>query len=436
MKNKAINIGIIGFGTVGSGTAQILVQNQGELEKRLGFPLILKKIADLDIIKDRDVAIPVGILTDNVSELLEDPDIHIVVELIGGIHPAKEMIIDALKRGKHVVTANKALLATEGAEIFSAVQATGTELGFEAAVAGGIPIIKVIKESLAGNKFFSITGIMNGTSNYILSKMTDEGVDFSHALSDAQRLGYAEADPTFDVEGLDTAHKLTILASLAFGIPLSFDKIFTEGITRITPLDIQFARELGCKIKLLAVTKQTPDGVELRVHPTMVSQHDIISHVDGAYNAILVEGDAVGSALFYGQGAGSLPTGSAVVSDIVDIARNIVSGTVKRVPVLGTTQETPLPIKEMGDLVSRYYFRFSVFDKPGVLSKISGILGDHDISIQSVIQKGRKKGEAVPLVILTHESRERDVTSALKKIDSLSVIAVRSVFIRVEGSDE
>jgi homoserine dehydrogenase len=436
VKRNVINIGIIGFGTVGSGTAQILVHNQSELEDRLGFPLRLKKIADLDITRDRGVNIPPGIMTNKVSEVLEDPEIHIVVELIGGIHPAKEMIIDALKGGKHVVTANKALLATEGADIFRTVDDTGTELGFEAAVAGGIPIIKVVKESLAGNKFFSVAGIMNGTSNYILTKMTEERMDFSQALKDAQRLGYAEADPTFDVEGVDSAHKLAILASLAFGIPLSFDKIFTEGITRITPLDIEYAREFGCKIKLLAVTRHTEEGVELRVHPTMISQHEIISHVDGAYNAILIEGDAVGSALFYGQGAGSLPTGSAVVSDIVDIARNIVSGTVRRVPVLGVTKEAPLTIKEIGDLVSRYYFRFSVYDKPGVLSKISGILGNHNISIQSVLQKGRKKEKAVPLVILTHESRERDVVSALNEIDSLSVVAGPSVFIRIEGSDE
>ncbi|RMD58862.1 MAG: homoserine dehydrogenase, partial [Nitrospirae bacterium] len=393
----------------------------------------IKKIADLDIESDRGLDIDKNILTTNVEEVISNPEVDIVVELIGGIHPAKEIIVGAMERGKHVVTANKALLATEGADIFNIAEKHGVELGFEASVAGGIPIIKVIKEAIAGNRVLNVYGIMNGTANYILTKMTEESVDFSVALKEAQRLGFAEADPSFDIEGIDSAHKITILASLAYSIPLSYEKIFIEGIKHITPLDISYATEFGYKIKLLSVAKYTEDGIELRVHPTMLPKHYLISNVDGVYNAVFIEWDDLGSTLLYGKGAGSLPTGSAVVSDIIDIGRNIRTCSGRRVPLFGSTELKPVKIKDIGDLFSPYYFRFSVVDKPGVLSKISGILGENSISIQSVIQKGRRKGEAVPLVMLTHEAKEKDVKRALKEISSLNVVLDSPTFIRVEG---
>ena len=434
LSTKGVQVGIIGFGTVGTGTAKILLQNRELIEHRLGFELSLKRIADLDVHRDRGLEVPAECLTTRASDILDDPDIGVVVELIGGIHPAKELTLEAVNKGKYVVTANKALLATHGEEIFEAAHNKGVAVGFEASVAGGIPIIKAVRESLVGNRISRIFGIMNGTANFILTKMAKERVDFGAALKEAQRLGYAEADPTFDVEGIDTAHKLTLLASLAFGIPLCFDKIYIEGITRISPLDVVFASGFGYKIKLLAVAKDTgQDGIELRVHPTMLPDSSLISEVDGVFNAVVVEGDAVGQTLFYGQGAGSLPTGSAVVSDIVDMAKLIYSKCMGLRP--GVSQKRDVKIKAIGDLVSPYYFRFSVFDKPGVLSKISGILGEHQISIESVLQKARKKNEPVPLVMLTHEASERDVVNAFDEINNLSVVADKSVFIRVEDSE-
>lgn len=436
MKKDKVSVGIIGFGTVGTAVARILLEKHKELERKLGFPLVLARVADIDIKRKREVKLPKGIITDDVKAVLSDPDIDIVVELIGGIHPAKGLILKAIKKGKHVVTANKALLASEGEDIFRAVKDSKVELGFEGAVAGGIPIIKVVREALIGNKIQAVYGIINGTSNYILTKMTEEKVEFSEALREAQALGYAEADPTLDVEGIDSAHKLAILASLSFGIPLSFKKIYTEGITRITPLDIDFAGEFGCKIKLLAIAKQSNNEVELRVHPTMLPREYLLSSVEGVFNAIYIEGDAIGSALYYGRGAGGMPTGSAVVSDIVDIARDIKAGYRGRIHNIGIPQRSDIKIKKMEDVLSRYYFRFWAIDKPGVLSKISGILGNYNISIKSVIQKGRKKERAVPVVMMTHEARERDVVCALKEIDKLPVVSGRTTFIRVEGKEE
>jgi len=318
-----INAGIIGFGIVGSGTAKVLLENKDILRERLGFDLNLKRIADLDIATDRGIKIPGGVLTTDVNDIFNDPDIQIVVELIGGIRPAKDFILKAIQKGKHVVTANKALLATEGADIFAAAQQAGVEIGFEASVAGAIPIIKVMKEGLIANRIKAIYGIINGTCNYILSKMSDEQVEFADALKEAQALGYAEADPTFDIEGFDTAHKLTILATLAYSIPLSYQSVHREGISGISSLDISFASDLGYKVKLLAITKESDGEIELRVHPTMLPKDYLIAKVDGPFNAIYVDGDATGSTLYYGRGAGSVPTGSAVVSDIADIARNI-----------------------------------------------------------------------------------------------------------------
>ncbi|MBF0517266.1 MAG: homoserine dehydrogenase [Nitrospirae bacterium] len=428
---QIVNIGIIGFGIVGSGTARIILQNAALIERRTGKKIILKRIADLDINRDRGIAIAEGVLTTDVNEIINDPGIDIVVELIGGIEPAKKFMLAALKQGKHIVTANKALLATHGAEIFKEAEAQNKSIGYEAAVAGGIPIIKVIREGLAANKIQSIYGIINGTSNYILTRMTKEGAPFDEVLKDAQRLGYAETDPTFDIEGIDTAHKLTLLSSLAFGIPLSFDKIYKEGITAITPDDIAYASELGYKIKLLAIAKVVDTEIELRVHPTMLPDDYLISQVDDVLNAVYVVGDAVGETMYYGRGAGDMPTGSSVVSDIIDIAGG---GAVRCRSFLNTNTDG-YKIKDISDIETMCYFRFTVLDKPGVLSKISGVLGDHNIGISAVIQKERREGRAVPLIVLTHRAKERDIVNAVAMIDTLPIVAARTRFIRVEGKE-
>lgn len=436
MGKNAINVGIIGFGTVGTGTAKILLEGRDMLSRKAGFDINLKRIADLDITRDRGIKLAKGVLTTDAEKILNDPEIDIVVELIGGKRPAKDFILKAIRNKKHVVTANKALLATEGNEIFAEAEKYGVEIGFEASVAGGIPIIKVIREGLIANRIMAVYGIINGTSNYILTKMTDEGIEFSDALKEAQRLGYAEADPTFDIEGIDSAHKLAILASLAYNIPLSFGQIYKEGITRITSQDIEFAGELGYKIKLLAIAKASDGKVELRVHPTMVPKDYLISKVDGVFNAIYVNGDAVGDTLYYGRGAGDMPTGSSIVSDIVDIARNIKKGATGRIPGIGSVKGAGLKIKNIEEIEAMYYFRFSAYDKPGVLSKISGVLGNYNISIASVIQKGRKVGEAVPLIVLAHRAKERDVAKAVAEIDKLPIVADKTLYIRVEGREE
>lgn len=431
---ETVRVGIIGFGTVGTGAASILIRNREILRERAGFDIVLKRIADKDVTRDRGIELPDGLLTTDANEILNDPEIDIVVELIGGINPAKDFILKALRNGKHVVTANKALLATEGNDIFEEAGRLGAEVGFEASVAGGIPIIKVLREGLVANRVLNIYGIINGTSNYILTKMTEEGTEFPVALKEAQKLGYAEADPTFDIEGIDTAHKLTILASLAYNIPLSFRSVYSEGITKITPLDIGFASELGYKIKLLAIAKAADGEVELRVHPTMLPKDYLIAKVDGVFNAIFVVGDAAGATLYYGRGAGDLPTGSAIVADIVDIARSMRFNAAGRVPAI-RTGPSAVKIRRMDDVESMYYFRFSALDKPGVLSKISGILGENNISIASVIQKGRRVVGAVPLVVLTHTAREADVAKALKAIDELPIVTDKTLFIRVEGKE-
>ena len=429
-----VNVGIIGFGTVGTGTVRILLENREILKERLGFEINLRRIADLDIVRNRGITLPEGVLSTDVDALLNDPHIDIVVELIGGIRPAKDFILKAISNHKHVVTANKALLATAGNEIFTAAVQAGVEIGFEASVAGGIPIIKVIREGLVADRIKAVYGIINGTSNYILTKMTEENVEFSEALEEAQDLGYAEADPTLDIEGIDSAHKLAILASLAYGIPISYEDIYREGISQTSPQDIEFASELGYTVKLLAIAKESDSEIELRVHPTMLPKEYLISKVDGSFNAIYVEGDATGSTLYYGRGAGDMPTGSAVVSDIVDIARNIRANAIGRIPVITKTLKD-VRIKRMDEVISKYYFRFSALDRPGVLSKISGILGNYNISIASVIQKGRRVGEAVPLVVLTHEAREKDVRQAIREIDQLPVVMDKTVFMRVEGKE-
>lgn len=428
---QSVNVGIIGFGTVGSGTAKIILRNNDIISERSGIKLVLRRVADLDTKTDRGIKLEKGVLTNDGKAIIHDPDIDIVVELIGGIHPAKEFILEAFRNNKHVITANKALLATEGNELFEAARQNNVYLGYEASVAGGIPIIKVLREGLVANRVLSVFGIINGTSNYILTKMTSEGVDFLSALKEAQKLGYAEADPTFDIEGIDSAHKLTIITSLAYGIPLSFGRVYREGISKIASIDIEFARELGYKIKLLAITKAMDGQVEMRVHPTMVPEDYLISKVDGVFNAVYVVGDSVGETLYYGRGAGDLPTGSAVVSDIVDIAMK--KGCLYHNPLKPYGNFT---LKEIDEIESMYYFRFTAIDRPSVLSKISGILGANNISIASVIQKGRKEGEAVPLVVLTHKSKEKNVKKAIREIDDLDVVADRTVFVRVEGREE
>lgn len=434
MKRDFVFVGIIGFGTVGTGTVKILLSNSEIIRERTGLDIRLKRIADLDIERDRGVSLPEGVLTTRVDDILGDPEIDIVIELIGGIHPARDFILRAIRNRKHVVTANKALLATEGNEIFEEAEKNGVSIGFEASVAGGIPIIKVMQEGLVANRILNIYGIINGTSNYILTKMTEEDKDFSSALKEAQDLGYAEADPTFDIEGIDSAHKLTILSSLAYGIPLSYNQVYREGITRISTQDMVFARELGYKIKLLAITKAVDGEIEMRVHPTMIPQDYMIAKVDGVYNAIYVEGDAVGSTLYYGRGAGDMPTGSAVVADVVDIGKRI--GVNRSKGEYSFLRPSNLRIRKMEDIESMYYFRFSAIDKPGVLSKISGILGDNNISIASVIQKGRRIGGAVPLVVLTHKAKESGVLRAIKAIDDLPIVTEPTHFIRVEGKEE
>jgi homoserine dehydrogenase len=372
-------------------------------------------------------------LTKDGMDLINNPDIDIIVELIGGIEPAKTFVMRAIAAGKHVVTANKALLSQEGADIFAAASKQGVEVGFEASVGGGIPVIKALKEGLVANRILSIMGIMNGTANYILTRMTDEGIPFAEVLKEAQKLGFAEADPTYDVEGIDTAHKLAILMTIAYGSPITHNQIATEGISQIEPMDIELAREFGCRIKLLAISRNQGDHVEARVHPTMVPQNHLLASINGAFNAIHFHGDTVGNVLLYGLGAGMIPTGSAVAADVVDIARNIACGSIGRVPALSylPDQMRSRRITPMDELQGPYYFRCMVLDQPGVLAAISGILAKHDISIESVIQKGRKETGAVPLVVVTHSARESAMTTALDEIGRLDCVTAPVVKIRI-----
>ncbi|HLB02809.1 MAG TPA: homoserine dehydrogenase [Nitrospiria bacterium] len=433
-----IKVGLIGLGTVGTGVAKILLGQGGLLRRRLGVGLKLARIADLDLKRDRGIRLAKGILIRNARQVIEDPQIEIVVELIGGIHPAKELILSAIAKGKHVVTANKALLAAHGEEIFEAVHRYGVDIGFEGSVGGGIPIIRVLREGLSANRIESIYGIINGTSNYILTKMTEEGKEFSEVLAEAKSAGYAEADPTLDVEGIDASHKLAILVTLAFGTPVDFKAIYTEGITQITPLDIEYAREFGYRIKPLAIAKRAGAEIEVRVHPTMIPEDLLIAKVGGVYNGIYLVGDAVGETLFYGKGAGSMPTASAVVGDILDIARNILKGVCGRVPAASYQPSSRQlhRLKPIEEIESLYYLRIMAQDRPGVLSKISGILGKYNISISSVIQKVRKAGRSVPVVMMTHRALERDVRFALGEIDALPLVSGKTVLIRVEDEED
>ncbi|MCS6290585.1 MAG: homoserine dehydrogenase [Nitrospira sp.] len=437
MKSE-IGVGLIGFGTVGTGVARVLNDNAELIRRRVGVPVKLFRIADLDITRDRGIAIAPGVLTTDIQQVLTDPRVDIVIELMGGYDLAKRVILDAIQRGKHVVTANKALLAVHGEEIFAAASRQGIDLGFEASVGGGIPVIRALMEGLAANNIQSIYGIINGTSNYILSRMTSEGQRFDEVLDEAKRAGYAEADPTFDVAGIDSAHKLTIMVSLAYGTPVNFKEIYTEGITGLTPLDIAYAKEFGFTIKLLAIAKYSEGEIEARVHPTMVPSVSQIAKVDGVYNAIQLVGDAVEDVVLYGRGAGSMPTGSAVVSDVMAIARNLLKDAAGRVPPASyqPDQRRPLRMRPMEEITSLYYIRFMVVDRPGVLSQIAGVLGRYGISISSVLQQGRKEGQTVPVVIMTHMAKERDIQNALREINPMSYISEPTMLIRVEGRDE
>jgi homoserine dehydrogenase len=436
---EKIKVGLIGFGTVGSGVVKILQKNSRLIENRMGAKIVLKRIADIDLKTDRGVRLGPGSLTTKADEVIKDPEIDIVMELMGGIEPAKTFILRAIQNRKHIVTANKALLALHGDEIFRAAQRYGVDVNFEASVGGGIPLIRSIKEGLVANRIHSIFGILNGTSNYILSKMTNEGKSFKEVLKEAQERGYAETDPTYDVEGIDAAHKLAILTRLAYGTSIQFKEIFIGGISEITPLDIQFSREFGYRIKLLAITKIDNGKIEARVHPTMIPEGHLLSTVEGVFNAIYIKGDATGPTLFYGQGAGQMPTGSAVVSDLVELGRNLlVKAHGRRVPLLSFQESAieKIPLKRMVEVVMPFYMRFSALDQPGVLSKISGILGKNGISIASVIQKGRQMNGAVPVVMMTHEAKEENVHRALREIDKLNVILGKTMVIRVENELE
>ena len=434
---KDIYVGLIGFGTVGTGVVRLLAENGGLIADKLGARLVLKRIADLDTTTDRGVTLLPGVLTRDVNEILTDPEISIVIELIGGYEPAKSFVLKALAAGKHVVTANKALLALHGDEIYAQAAEAGVEVLYEAAVGGGIPVLSAIKGNMAANRFTTILGILNGTCNYILTRMTKEGLDFAAVLKNAQELGYAEADPTFDIEGVDTAHKLALLISLCFGTKVQFDQIYTEGITSISAIDINFAQQFGYRIKLLAIGKRDGDRIEARVHPTMIPVQYPMADVDGVFNAIRLTGDFIGPVMFYGRGAGMEPTASAVVGDLMDISRNILAGIGRRVSARGFQDASiaDLPIKPIGESISRYYLRFSAVDKPGVLAAIAGALGKYNISIESMIQTGRS-GDYVPIVIITHEAAERDILAALAEIDGLEMIRESSHLIRIEDNLE
>ena len=432
-----VRVGLIGFGTVGKGVVKILLDAAPLIERRLGVPLILAKIADKDVSSDRGIVLPPGLVCADARTVLEDPTIDIVVELIGGCDAAKGLIVDAMARGKHIVTANKALLAVHGEELFEAATRHHVGVGYEASVGGGIPVLRALTEGLAANSILSIYGIINGTANYILTHMTAEGQHFKEALASAQACGYAEADPSFDVEGIDSAHKLSIMVTLAYGTPVNVKEVHTEGISHLTPLDLAFAGEFGFAVKLLGIAKFHGHEIEARVHPTMVPHSSPLAKVEGVYNAIELIGDAVGDVVLYGQGAGSMPTGSAVVSDIIDAARNLLHGASGRTPPAGflSAHRRPLRIRPMEEITAFYYLRFMVQDRPGGLSRIAGVLGQHGISIASVLQKGRKEGQTVPVVIMTHRASERDVQAALREINVMAWISEPTTLIRVEGED-
>jgi homoserine dehydrogenase len=432
---KPVNIGLLGLGTVGGGTVSVLKRNASEITRRAGRDIQIRAASARDLSRAR-LCDTQGIrLTTDSFDIVNDPDIDIIVELIGGLSPAKELVLAALENGKHVVTANKALIALHGNEIFAKAREKGLMVAFEAAVAGGIPIIKAIREGLAGNTVEWLAGIINGTCNFILTEMRDKGRDFADVLSEAQMLGYAEADPTFDIEGIDAAHKLTILASIAFGIPLQFDKVYVEGITGITAMDVNYAEALGYRIKLLGIARRAGNGIELRIHPTLIPERRLIANVDGVMNAVLVKGDAVGPTLYYGAGAGAEPTASSVVADIIDVVRTLTSDPENRVPHLAFQPGAiaDMPILPISEVETAYYLRLSASDQPGVLADVTRILADLGISIEAILQKEPPPGESqLPVILLTHKVREHDMDQAIARIEALPTIGGSVKRIRME----
>jgi len=432
---KPINIGLLGIGTVGGGTYTVLKRNQEEIARRAGREIKVKMIADKDLDRARSFADHDVIVTDNAHEVTTHPDIDIVVELIGGQTIAKDLILEAIAHGKHVVTANKALLANHGTEIFAVARAKGVMVAFEAAVAGGIPIIKALREGLTANRITWIAGIINGTSNFILSEMRDKGLSFEEVLAEAQKLGYAEADPTYDIEGIDAAHKITLMSAIAFGIPVQFSKVYTEGITKLTGEDIRYAEELGYRIKLLGITKRVEKGIELRVHPTLIPVRRLIANVEGVMNAIVVKGDAVGATLYYGAGAGAEPTASSVIADLVDVTRMQTADPMHRVPTLSFQPDllSDTPVIPMEDVETSYYLRMQVIDKPGVMAEITRIVADNNISISALIQKEPSSdSDRVSIIMLTHLTVEKNINAAIARIESLPVVTNKVIRIRIE----
>ncbi|OAI13372.1 homoserine dehydrogenase [Methylomonas koyamae] len=432
---KPVRVGVLGLGTVGGGTVNVLKRNAEEIARRAGREIVVTRASARDLHRTRICDTQGIALTADPFEIVNDPEIDVVVELIGGYDLAKQLVLSAIANGKHVVTANKALIALHGNEVFAEASKKGVMVLFEAAVAGGIPIIKAIREGLAGNRIKWLAGIINGTGNYILTEMRDKGRDFDDVLKEAQALGYAEADPTFDVEGIDAGHKLTILASIAFGIPLQFDKVFTEGITKITRLDVEYAEALGYRIKNLGIARKTEEGIELRVHPTLIPKRRLIANVDGVMNAVLVCGDAVGPTLYYGAGAGAEPTASAVVADLVDVVRAMTSDPENRVPHLAFQPNAiaDIPVLPAEAVKTAYYLRLTAEDKPGVLADVSRILAAHHISIEALIQKEPPPGEtSVPIIMLTQQTLEKEMNAAIAAIEALATVSGKVARIRLE----
>ncbi len=432
---KPINVGLLGIGTVGGGTWAVLARNREEISRRAGRDIRISVVADKEIDKAKKLTAGAARVVADAFAVVRDPEVDIVIELIGGYTVAKDLVLAAIEAGKHVVTANKALLATHGNEIFAAAQKKGVMVAFEGAVAGGIPIIKALREGLTANRIEWIAGIINGTSNFILSEMRDKGLAFDAVLKEAQKLGYAETDPTFDIEGVDAAHKLTIMSAIAFGIPMQFDKCYKEGISKLTQADIRYAEQLGYRIKLLGITKRTEQGIELRVHPTLIPAKRLIANVEGVMNAVLVKGDAVGPTMYYGAGAGAEPTGSAVVADLVDITRLHTADPEHRVPHLAFQPDrmSSLKVLPMDEVVTSYYLRMQVEDKPGVLADITRILADGMISIDAMVQREPQEGEQqVDIIMLTHQTKEKAVNAAIAKIEKLPVVTGKVTRIRLE----
>uniref|UniRef100_UPI0030F544F8 homoserine dehydrogenase n=1 Tax=uncultured Acidovorax sp. TaxID=158751 RepID=UPI0030F544F8 len=440
---KPIQVGLLGIGTVGSGVFNVLQRNQDEISRRAGRGIEIAMVADLDVERAKSVVGSKVQVVNDARDVIANPDIDIVIELIGGYGVAKALVLEAIAAGKHVVTANKALLAVHGTEIFAAASAKGVMVAFEAAVAGGIPIIKALREGLTANRIQWIAGIINGTTNFILSEMRDKGLDFDVVLKEAQRLGYAEADPTFDIEGVDAAHKATIMSAIAFGIPVQFDKAYVEGITKLGAADIKYAEQLGYRIKLLGITKRAEKGIELRVHPSLVPSKRLIANVEGAMNAVVVQGDAVGTTLYYGKGAGSEPTASAVIADLVDIARLHTADPEHRVPHLAFQPHTltdamgALPVLPMSEVVTSYYLRLRVADQAGVLAKVTGLLAEAGVSIDAVLQReadevGGEGSTQTDLIILTHDTREGTMDAVIAQMQALPTVLAPITRIRKE----